>query len=399
MVNNMRFPDFFSSNFICLRSSWLKAASVAALVLAIMAMTGQQAMAQCATDQPFYGSVETQYKPKSNFNNKPQEEDISAAHAQAIQNAWQSYVGSCMGAGRMQQYLARQNEILRNLDNYLMNKQVDHSFDKKSKTITAEALLFVNQPLIEGMFTSTSGGGDGDGAYMVWIFAAKQAGYTKESDVTTYDADVSKQSSSKSLNSQETVFAEDDTTTVESTLTEKKSKSSSGGQTTQRGSERTAVIRDFDLVPTIDFNTKFSEIMSLNNYEPTEYLDVLDACGGEELEVVEEELAFDGRMSRETRRAVVTGVRDCDVTYLAIGTIEVNQPKVSAVEGYTVSVSITGEVLDVSRRLPKKVAAIGPVLGQAGGDEDNIAVKNALMIAGDLAAKEIVSRLNAKGVN
>ena len=65
---------------------------------------------------------------------------------------------------------------------------------------------------------------------------------------------------------------------------------------------------------------------------------------------------------RETRRAVVTGLRDCEVAYLAIGTIEVNQPKVSAVEGYTVTVSITGEVLDVSRRLPKKVAAIGPVI-------------------------------------
>ena len=46
------------------------------------------------------------------------------------------------------------------------------------------------------------------------------------------------------------------------------------------------------------------------------------------------------------------------------------------------------------------VAAIGPVLGQAGGDEDNIAVKNgAVDSRADLAAKEIVSRLNAKGVN
>ena len=372
---------------------------VLAVTMAAMMFGGQQALAQCVTDQPFYGSVEVAYKTKSNFNNKPKDEDISAAQTQAVQNAWQSYVGSCMGAGRMQQYLARQDDILRNLDKYLISKQVAHQFDKKSKTITAEALLTINQPVIDGMFTSTSGGGDGDGAYMVWIFAAKQAGFTKESDVTTYDADVSKQSSSKSLNSQETVLAEDDTTTVESTLAETKSKSSSSGATTQQGAERTAVVREFDLVPTIDFNIKFSEIMSLNNYEPTEYLDVLDACGGEELEVVEEELAFDGRMSRETRRAVVTALRDCEVTYLAIGTIEVNQPKVSAVEGYTVTVSITGEVLDVSRRLPKKVAAIGPVLGQAGGDEDNIAVKNALLIAGDLAAKEIVSRLNAKGVN
>ena len=370
-----------------------------ALTAAVIMLGAQQASAGCGTDQTFYGFVEIAYETKSNFNNKPKAEDIAAAKTQAVRKAWQSYVGKCMSAGRMQQYIAQQNDILRNLDSYLISKEVAHSLDKKSKMIAAEALLRVNQPIIDGIFTSTSGGGDGDGAYMVWIFAAKQAVYTKESDVTTYDANVSKQSSAKSLNSQETVFAEDDTTTVESTLTETKSKSSSGGETTQRGSERTAVIREFELVSTGEFNTQFSEIMSLNFYEPTDYLDVLDACGGEELEVVEEELAFDGRMSRETRRAVVTGLRDCEVAYLAIGTIEVNQPKVSAVEGYTVTVSITGEVLDVSRRLPKKVAAIGPVLGQAGGDEDNIAVKNALTIAGDLAAKEIVSRLNAKGVN
>ena len=145
-----------------------------------MQMFSQQALAQCVTDQPFYGSVEVAYKSKSNFNNKPKDEDISAAQTQAVQNAWQSYVGSCMGAGRMQQYLARQGDILRNLDKYLISKQVAHQFDKKSKTITAEALLMINQPVIDGMFTSTSGGGDGDGAYMVWIFAAKQAGYTKE---------------------------------------------------------------------------------------------------------------------------------------------------------------------------------------------------------------------------
>ena len=157
---------------------------VLAVTMAAMMFGGQQALAQCVTDQPFYGSVEVAYKTKSNFNNKPKDEDISAAQTQAVQNAWQSYVGSCMGAGRMQQYLARQGDILRNLDKYLISKQVAHSFDKKSKTITAEALLMVNQPIIDGMFTSTSGGGDGDGAYMVWIFAAKQAGYTKESDVT-----------------------------------------------------------------------------------------------------------------------------------------------------------------------------------------------------------------------
>ena len=77
-----------------------------------------------------------------------------------------------------------------------------------------------------------------------------------------------------------------------------------------------------------------------------------------------QELAFDGRMSRETRRAVVTGLRDCEVAYLAIGTIEVNQPKVSAVEGYTVTVSITGEVLVWCMKWCGRVSEI-PCIGRS----------------------------------
>ena len=99
------------------------------LTAAVILLGTQIASAQCVTDQPFYGSVEAAYETKSNFNNKPKSEDIAAAEMQAVRNAWQSYVGSCMGAGRMQQYIAQQNDILRNLDSYLISKQVAHSFD------------------------------------------------------------------------------------------------------------------------------------------------------------------------------------------------------------------------------------------------------------------------------
>ena len=56
---------------------------VLAVTMAAMMFGGQQALAQCVTDQPFYGSVEVAYKTKSNFNNKPKDEDISAAQTQA----------------------------------------------------------------------------------------------------------------------------------------------------------------------------------------------------------------------------------------------------------------------------------------------------------------------------
>ena len=360
---------------------------------------GKSAYASCSGDQPFFGSTSASYTPKSSFSSSPKEEDIDKAVQQAVMAGWNKYLSTCMAAGRMQEYLARENEILGNLDRFISDKQVSHKVDKKNKTISAEALITVNQSMIDGMFVQASGGGDGEGAYMVWIFAAKQATYTADGDVTTYDPTVEQNSSSRNLDSSEIVSAQDDTTDVEATLTENNSSSSSSGQTTQRGTERTAVIRDYELVSTADFSTKMSSVLALANYEPIDYVDLFNECGGEEPEIVQEELALDGQMSRGTRKSVISAARDCEIEYLAIGTIDINQPRASDVEGYNVIVSINGEVLSLAKRLPKKVAAIGPVQAQAGGPEDNTAVRNALLSAGDATANEIVSRLNAKGVN
>ena len=120
---------------------------------------------------------------------------------------------------------------------------------------------------------------------------------------------------------------------------------------------------------------------------------------GEDIEVVQEQLALDGKMNAKTRKLVIGAMRDCEITYLAIGTIDINTPRDSNVDGgLSVVVSINGQVLDLSRKFPKKVAAIGPVQARAGGLEDNEAVRNALIIAGNMAGKEIVSRLHAKKI-
>ena len=83
----------------------------------------------------------------------------------------------------------------------------------------------------------------------------------------------------------------------------------------------------------------------------------------------------------------------------SIGTIDINTPiPDTRTGGFTVMVSVTGEVLDLSRRLPKKVAVIGPIQKRSGGIEGNEAIRNALSNAGELAGQEIFSRLNAKRI-
>ena len=170
-------------------------ALVSALFFGLTSFFSHQSLASCLSDQPFYGSASIAYTPKSNFSKKPKPEDVDDARQQAVLSAWNKYISTCMEAGRMQQYLARGSEIMGNLDNYILGKEISHKVNKKSKIVNAEALLTINQSLVDGLFIQASGGGDGDGAFMVWIFAAKQATYTAGGDTTTYDADVEKNSS------------------------------------------------------------------------------------------------------------------------------------------------------------------------------------------------------------
>ena len=90
-------------------------------------------------------------------------------------------------------------------------------------------------------------------------------------------------------------------------------------------------------------------------------------------EIVQEELALDGQMSRETRKAIISAARDCEIEYLAIGTTISTNPAPPPLKDIM--------LLFRSWRSPQprqasaeKVAAIGPVQAQAGGPEDNTAV-------------------------
>jgi hypothetical protein len=56
-------------------------------------------------------------------------------------------------------------------------------------------------------------------------------------------------------------------------------------------------------------------------------------------------------------------------------------------------------VEDITSRFPKKVAVIGPIQANAAAPTDQAAIREALKIAAEAAANEIVSRLNAKGIN
>ena len=354
--------------------------------------------ASCYDNTQYYGSASKTYKTK-NFSNKANTEDIEATVDLAVRSAWDDFVASCFEGGQLQEYLNKKDSVLGDINKFISIDQTSEKINKKDKLVEVEVLVTINKKLIDGLFTQASSASAGGGSLLVTIFAARQASFVKDSQTTILDPNVTKRNESKDLQTSESVADQDDTSIVESNQTVSKSQTRSSGVTVTGGNETTAVERDFVVVSSADIETKTSEVLSINGFEPIGYTDLVNECGGAEPEVVEAELALNGKMLRETRKAVLISARDCGIELFATGTIDISIPKKSSVEGYSVIVSVSGIVEDITSRFPKKVAVIGPIQANAAAPTDQAAIREALKIAAEAAANEIVSRLNAKGIN
>ena len=354
--------------------------------------------ASCYDNTQYYGSASKTYKTK-NFSNKANTEDIDATVDLAVRSAWDDFVASCFESGQLQEYLNKKESVLGDINKFISIDQTSEKINKKDKLVEVEVLVTINKKLIDGLFTQASSASAGGGSLLVTIFAARQASFVKDSQTTILDPNVTKRNESKDLQTSESVADQDDTSVVESNQTVSKSQTRSSGVTVTGGNETTAVERDFVVVSSADIETKTSEVLSINGFEPIGYTDLVNECGGAEPEVVEAELALNGKMLRETRKAVLISARDCGIELFATGTIDISIPKKSSVEGYSVIVSVSGIVEDITSRFPKKVAVIGPIQANAAAPTDQAAIREALKIAAEAAANEIVSRLNAKGIN
>jgi hypothetical protein len=100
-----------------------------------------------------------------------------------------------------------------------------------------------------------------------------------------------------------------------------------------------------------------------------------------------------------TMRNMVNGVKAAGIPYIAIGTLDVGMRGTDDVTGNkVVSVTVSGQVLDLSGRFPRKVSSVGPVQFSGMGRDESIARVNALTKAAESAGQQLMNELNAKGV-
>ena len=337
------------------------------------------------------GTVILPYGGKA-FSSMPSGSDKQEALKAAKLQTWEVYTAK-FSAAKMNQYLPVKSEFISDIDSYVLSVSVlDEEIDKKSKTMTLVVAANINETAVDAKLASMSAAGQGasgDGSMFTFVFVARQAVSAKTKDAKRIDITQTEGAFSAS---EELVAT--DTAATSSGNYNAVEKTTTGGST-----ETTATKRTYEVVSSQDIDAAMSAVLSTAGFEIINYEDVVDACGGTEPSVIRDEYGAQDEMSRDSRREAIAGTRDCDVPLFATGTIDIGVQDTDPKTGNKrVYVSVRGQVWNVEARLPKKVASVGPVQFSGLGPDDSVAMRNALNIAAEEAAKSIVEQLNAKNI-
>lgn len=166
-----------------------------------------------------------------------------------------------------------------------------------------------------------------------------------------------------------------------------------------------SVIRRADAVewrvtPAAEINSVMTGIFSNAGYEVVE-AEYLEQESNQLLSIAafRADYSKGDDLSPATLRNAVKGAQAATVPYLAIGTLDIGVRDTDPTTGLTrVYVTVIGKVLNVAGRFPKTVSSVGPVQFAGLGPNESVARTNALKLAAENAATQLVNELNAKGI-
>ncbi len=331
------------------------------------------------------------FKPKF-LSSDPPEEVVEQARQQAVLSAWKNYTAT-FATARMKVYLQHKSEIDANLNGYINSViMVNKDVDKKTDKVTVTVKVDFNEELLNLKFNSFSAianAGMDENSYIVFLFAVRQL-----QSEQLYEGKKTDIQQSQTMNESTATDSEN----TDSSNQQNFSKTTSNTSTTRQASKLEYKLLN-DSVSADDLDSAMNEVLADYGYEVTSYDDVVSACGGVERADIEYEIITTNTVSRANRKSAITGARECEVKFFSMGTLDVGIGDTDPVTGSNrITVALRASIDDISRRLPKKIATIGPIQATGLGNSEQSATRDALRKVAQQASQALVDKLNAKSV-
>lgn len=165
-----------------------------------------------------------------------------------------------------------------------------------------------------------------------------------------------------------------------------------GGSVTRKASEVT-----WRLMPSANLNQVFVAQFAQAGFDVVEAAMV--ESGTFKVADVEADYQAGNDLQPKTLRAIANGMKEAQVPYVALGTLDVGLPTKDPQTGLIrVDVAVNAKVWDVTRPIPRTRSAVGPVSFTGVGPNEDVARGNALRLAATNAAQELSSRMNQQAI-
>ena len=340
------------------------------------------------------GRGEVQYETGL-FSSKPDEASRQQALAEARKNALERYT-SDFSTAKNTLFQKISSQVFSNIDQYVIDSTVvDEGTDKDTKTYYIVVRASIDDAKLDALLNA-QGIADaqtaigGHPAVITYLFVARTTASVKTFDIrravrAENDSNVSG-SQDQGLAGGSANYNETSSTTQQTTT---------GGSSLQKSDEMT-----YQVTSPEELNAAMSDVLSSNNFQVYDYRDVVSQCGGVDPTQIYSEFSNSNELSRETRNSAFAAARQCSIGYFAIGTLDVGIAHTDPVTGnQQVYVVVRSQLLDISGRLPRIVASVGPVQYAGLGPDPTVAERNALQLAAHEVGTEISDRLNAAGIH
>lgn len=220
-------------------------------------------------------------------------------------------------------------------------------------------------------------------------------GQSQQASATTRSSSGSTDQQRKSTSTESTrdTLAADRTTTT----TEGSSLATRTAGTTTRYADEV----EYEVSSSEEINTAMSGVLSGAGFDVSdaEFIDVVTPEGSLLLNL-RTDFGNGSDLASGTLRQLLAAASAAGAQYLAFGTLDEGASAMDSVSGLRrIYATVSGKILDIRSRLPRTIAAVGPEQFAGTGPDDQVAGRNALRIAAETTAREIVARLNARGIH
>jgi len=345
------------------------------------------------------GKITTKSAQSNKSASKPEAHITADVKKRALEkakmSAWKSYIQKTFNESKRRSYNDLKPKFIGQLDTFFVDYVTLKGWtNKESGTYTILIRAEIDDVAVDAFFLEHSSAAtqkSGSGSPFVIIFQARRA-----TSMKSYDKRRTNIKAAEGTQSTKEIAAAKGGTVVSGTTNKSMSRTETGGSLVRRSSKI-----KYEIISAKYVGATMKEVLNPSGFETEPYRNFAGDCDAPHPKLVSKSYIDGDEIPFELWQEIKAAAVDCEIKFLAVGTLDVDAPNTDPSRGnIVVTTRALAEVFMLKKRgrrtSLRSVASVGPIQIKGWGDDDQIASTNSLRQAAKKVASDIRDTLNQK---